>query len=216
MLATKSWQSERQLLSKELLGSRMKQALAVLWPTSLNWLITETSNTKNRKRIFIWYGHVGKRNGIHLQGPDMTKGCVQGWSRCCPSHRHHSAPVSSPLPGTRLQPFPFPSMRFLGKFQLLGVHCFKILIAKGGVHIFLEYLYSCQDSYRTQGWCQPRHRLTKWLTGWGFRVVLGGRVLLLPSPECWYCVPTHPFYVMQGMNSRASCILVFQNFGLEF
>lgn len=34
------------------------------------------------------------------------------------------------LAGTSLQPFRFPSVRFLEKVQLLGVHCFNSLIAK--------------------------------------------------------------------------------------
>lgn len=40
------------------------------------------------------------------------------------------------LPGTRLQPCPSPSMRFLGKSQVLGSHCINSLIAKGRRTVF--------------------------------------------------------------------------------
>lgn len=38
-----------------------------------------------------------------------------------------------PLGGT--QPFPSPTLKFWGEFQLLGVHCLNSLVAKGGTGI---------------------------------------------------------------------------------
>lgn len=55
-----------------------------------------------------------------------------------------------PLAGNRLQPFPSPSMRFLGKFQLLGDHCFNSLIAKGrGTRVCSGHPHPCQDGYNS-------------------------------------------------------------------
>lgn len=43
------------------------------------------------------------------------------------------------LTGTTLQPFPFSNMRFLGKFQSHGDHCFNSLIPKReGIRVCLE------------------------------------------------------------------------------
>ena len=79
------------------------------------------------------------------------------WSRCGPAHHHSpgshlscktvrqfcwSCVKSLPkdkvpsLAGTSLQPFRFPSVRFLEKVQLLGVHCFNSLIAKNHECLF--------------------------------------------------------------------------------
>lgn len=125
---------------------------------------------KGRKIRAIECGHIWKRNKdhdphVHLWVLTGDLGLKRGQEVCfigkqsrqdVSKHRKFLSLLQSSLtcyqngvtslPGSGSQSFLALSMRFLGKFQNLGVYCINNLIAKGKDGVVLEYLHSCQDS----------------------------------------------------------------------
>lgn len=90
-----------------------------------------------------WWNRGSVQTNTHLVPSNLSCRVIWSHQNCGKSLPTRLSPL--PLTGSRLQPFPSPSIRFLGKLQFL--------IVKGrGTDVSIEYLHSCKDRVIHRTW----------------------------------------------------------------
>lgn len=147
-------------------SEKQKREIGLVWPYWEEQRSKDIPFLQSVFGIFTWELGLNTRQGVHKSSP--SKVCFfLSLSELCKIFFQEA----SSLTGTKFQPFFFScNMRFLGKFQFLGEHCFQWCDNQREGHECLFSIYT--------------------FLNWGFDSVVQG----LPcKQEAWSLNPQNPY-----------------------